>query len=180
MIKEFEEKLNKVDKDHEVYLLDKQEEINKMYEKLKQAKKNSYLELENIFPEDYKFTIEQVIKICKLDTKQFKKEVNLTLKELNKMQDILKEQQRRLLDPSIAIAEERQIPIDKEEKHLFHLIEKLQTDIESETNEFNKVKAEYLAVKKQKNTYEKAKLAETERCFYQRIQTKAHQSSSFR
>ena len=41
------------------------------------------------------------------------------------MQDILKEQQRRLLDPSIAIAEERQIPIDKEEEHLFHLIEKL-------------------------------------------------------
>ena len=67
MIKEFEEKLNKVDKDHEVYLLDKQEEINQMYEKLKQAKKNSYLELENIFPEDYKFTIEQVIKICKLN-----------------------------------------------------------------------------------------------------------------
>ena len=93
-----------------------------MYEKLDQAKMVS---LEEIIPEPYKNTIEQVIKSCKLDKETFKEETNFTLKQLENMQAIVKEQQRRLLDPSIAIAEKRQIIIDKEDAHLYLLLEKL-------------------------------------------------------
>ena len=88
-----------------------------MYEKLDQAK---VISLEEMIPEPYKVTIGQVIKNCKLNKEKFELEINFTLNQLNEMQAILKEQQRRILDPSIAMAEKGIHIFDEQRMELLH------------------------------------------------------------
>ena len=77
-----------------------------------------------MIPEEYRITIDQVIKTCKLDMKSFREEVNFTNEKRWALEHEYKEQQRRLNDPVIAIVEQKQQFIDEEEAKLIQKMKK--------------------------------------------------------
>ena len=70
-------------------------------------------------PEQYRTTIAQVIKICKLKTFQkFKEEINFTETQNTQLQKKQKETQMGILEPALTIAKKLQHGVDEETSFL--------------------------------------------------------------
>ena len=104
---------------------------------------NSYKKLEKMIPEEYKITIGQVIKNCKLKKEQFKKEINFTRDQHTKLEEIHKEYQKKYYYPEYVIADKRIKIIHGQNDQLEVIIDRNLVLIQKEKSWIKEFQADY-------------------------------------